>query len=174
MANLSLIIPIYTMSTITSDQLAALLGAVRSGVGLGGCHGGMCDAFRQETEYQFMTGGQWVAHPGNETVTYDVHITASEHFITAGLSDFQVTSEQYYLHVDPANAVLATTTFPTVEGPHSPNGPVAMPVVWTKRYGLGRVFSCSIGHQAHNIRQPEVLEICTRGLLWAAQAEEWK
>jgi type 1 glutamine amidotransferase len=172
MERASLIIPIYTMSAITPPQLAALLGAVQRGVGLGGCHGGMCDAFRQETEYQFMTGGQWVAHPGGATVTYSVQITNHDHFITAGSHDFNVTSEQYYLHVDPANNVLATTRFPTVDGPHVPNGPVAMPVIWTKYYGRGRVFYCSIGHQAHNVRQPEVLRLCERGLLWAAHAED--
>ncbi len=172
MERASLIIPIYTMSTITQPQLAALLAAVQRGVGLGGCHGGMCDAFRQETEYQFMTGGQWVAHPGGATVTYPVHIADHDHFITTGSHDFNVTSEQYYLHVDPANVVLATTRFPTVDGPHVPNGPVDMPVIWTKYYGRGRVFYCSIGHQAHNVRQPEVLRLCTRGLLWAANAED--
>jgi hypothetical protein len=172
MERASLIIPIYTMSTITQPQLAALLAAVQRGVGLGGCHGGMCDAFRQETEYQFMTGGQWVAHPGGATVTYPVQITNHDHFITAGSRDFSVTSEQYYLHVDPANVVLATTRFPTVDGPHVPNGQVDMPVIWTKYYGRGRVFYCSIGHQAHNVRQPEVLQLCTRGLLWAACAED--
>ena len=172
LATTDLIIPIYTMSTISKEQLRSLLCAIQRGVGIGGVHGGMCDAFRQETEYQFMTGGQWVAHPGNADVTYDVHITRPDHFITDGVGNFRVTSEQYYMHVDPANQVLATTHFPTVDGPHVPNGPVEMPVVWTKYYGQGRVFYCSVGHQAHNVRQPEVLRLCTRGLLWAAQAEE--
>ena len=172
LAKVDLIIPIYTMSSISQEQLSALLQAVQRGVGIGGVHGGMCDAFRQETEYQFMTGGQWVAHPGGDTVTYAVHITRLDHFITAGVQDFQITSEQYYLHVDPANQVLATTHFPTVDGPHIPNGSVEMPVVWTKYYAQGRVFYCSIGHQAHNVRQPEVLRLCARGLLWAAHAED--
>jgi uncharacterized protein len=165
-----LIIPIYTMSTITKEQLRALLDAVERGAGIGGVHGGMCDAFRQETEYQFMTGGQWVAHPGGSEVTYQVHIINPNHFITNGVQDFTITSEQYYLHVDPANQVLATTHFPTVAGPHVANGPVEIPVLWTKYYGKGRVFYCSIGHQAQNVRQPEVLRLCVQGLLWAAHA----
>lgn len=169
---LDLIVPIWTMDKISNDHLKPLLEAVKSGVGIGGCHGGMCDSFRDATEYQFMTGGQWVAHPGNDGVEYTVEIRDPDHFITAGSPpQFTVRSEQYYLHVDPVVRVQATTRFPTVDGPHAPNGPVDMPVVWTKYYGKGRVFYCSLGHVAAVVRQPEVLRLCTRGLLWAAHAE---
>lgn len=169
---LDLIVPIWTMGTITKEQLTPLLEAVQGGVGLGGCHGGMCDSFREATEYQFMTGGQWVAHPGNDGVTHTVHISDPTHVITAGSRDFTVSTEQYYMHVDPANTVLATTRFPTVPGPHTPNGEVDMPVVWTKYYGQGRVFYCSLGHHADVVARPEVLRLCLRGLLWAARAEQ--
>jgi type 1 glutamine amidotransferase len=155
---LDLIVPIWTMGAITGEQLSPLLAAVRGGTGIGGVHGGMGDAFRNETEFQYMVGGQWVAHPGGDGVTYDVHIEDHSSPITKGLRDFQVTSEQYYMHVDPANRVLATTRF----------GEVVMPVAWTKMYGEGRVFYCSLGHVAAVVRQPEVLELVTRGLLWAA------
>jgi hypothetical protein len=169
---LDLIVPVWTMGKIEREQEKPLLEAVKSGVGIGGCHGGMCDSFRQNTEYQFMTGGQWVAHPGGGGVKYMVNITDRAHFITKGLDDFEVTSEQYYLHVDPANRVLATTTFPTVDGPHAPNGKVKMPVVWTKFYGKGRVFYTSLGHVAGVVAQKEVRHIWVRGLLWAAHGEE--
>jgi uncharacterized protein len=169
---LKLIVPVYTMATIEVEQLQPLIEAVKGGVGIGGCHGGMCDAFRLETEYQFMTGGQWVAHPGNDGTNYRVNITNREHFITKGIHDFDVSSEQYYMHVDPAVQVLATTTFPVADGPHVPNGKVDMPVAWTKYYGKGRVFYCSLGHQANIVALPPVLEMCTRGLLWAADAQD--
>jgi uncharacterized protein len=169
---LDVVVPIWTMGHIEKDQLQPLLDAVAGGVGLAGCHGGMCDSFRDATEYQFMTGGQWVAHPGNDGVDYTVRITDPAHFITAGSpAEFAVTSEQYYMHTDPANTVLAVTRFPTVGGPHVPNGPVDMPVVWTKFYGQGRVFYCSLGHHADIVAQPEVLRLCLRGTLWAARAE---
>lgn len=170
---LDLIVPIFTMSSIKQEQLNPLLEAVKSGVGIGGCHGGMCDSFRNETEYQFMTGGQWVAHPGNDGVDYTVRITKPDHFITKGVeAEFPVKSEQYYMHVDPANEVLAVTRFPTVDGPHVPNGQFDMPVVWTKFYGKGRVFYNSLGHQANIVEQPNPLRLCVRGLLWAAHAED--
>lgn len=171
--SLDLIVPVWTMGKITNDQLKPLLEAVTSGVGIGGCHGGMCDSFREATEYQFMTGGQWVAHPGNDGVEYTIDVRDPDHFITKGSSaSFVVKSEQYYLHVDPAVRVLATTRFPVASGPHVKNGAVDMPTVWTKYYGEGRVFYTALGHHADIVAQPEVLEMATRGLLWAAQAED--
>ena len=170
---LDLIVPVWTMGTITGDQLRPLLEAVRSGVGLGGCHGGMCDSFRAETEYQFMTGGQWVSHPGNDGVEYTVEVRDPDHFITQGVAvSFPVKSEQYYLHVDPANRVLATTRFPVADGPHVGNLAFDMPVVWTKYYGKGRIFYSSLGHNAAVAAQEAPLRLALRGLLWAAHAED--
>ena len=158
---LDLIVPIWTMGTIEQEQLNPLLEAVKSGVGIGGVHGGMADAFRNETEYQFMVGGQWVAHPGGDGVEYVVHIVDQTHPITAGIADFTVKSEKYYMHIDPAIKVLAVTYFDDV----------AMPVTWVTRYGKGRVFYCSLGHQANIVAMPPVLEMVTRGLLWASERE---
>ncbi len=159
--SLDLIVPEWTMGAIEREQLPPLLAAVRSGVGIAGVHGGMGDAFRYETEYQYMVGGQWVAHPGGDGVEYEVHIEDVPSPITEGLDDFPVCSEHYYMHVDPGNQVLATTRF----------GDVIMPVAWTKTYGRGRVFYCSLGHVAQVFDQaPEILTLVTRGMLWAAEA----
>jgi type 1 glutamine amidotransferase len=171
--SLDLVVPVFTMADIRNDQLDPLLKAVRNGVGIAGCHGGMCDSFRNATEYQFMTGGQWVAHPGNDGTEYTVRITDREHFITrTSPAEFRVKSEQYYLHVDPAVKVHAVTRFPVADGPHMPNGEVDMPVIWTKFYGAGRVAYNALGHQADIVAQHEVLPLMTRMLLWAAHAED--
>lgn len=164
--DMSLIVPIYTMSKIEKEELANLTRAVHNGVGLGGYHGGMCDAFREATDYQFMCGGQWVAHPGN-IIDYTVTITKPEDPIVAGVGDFHYHSEQYYMHVDPANEVLATTTF---SGDHAAwiKG-VVMPVVWKRRHGKGRVFYSSLGHVASEFAVPQMRTILKRGLLWAAR-----
>ena len=169
MENLDLLVPIWTMSTITPEQLAAVLEAVAQGTGIGGCHGGMCDSFRNSVEWQFLTGGQWVAHPGNDGVEYMVEPVQKAHPIMKGIKAFSVKSEQYYMHVDPAVKVLATTQFPVVEGPHSPNGPVAMPVVWTKLWGKGRVFYTSLGHHCDVVAAEPARTILERGLVWAAR-----
>jgi uncharacterized protein len=154
-----LIVPTLSTATITKEQLDPLLAAVNGGVGIAGLHGGMCDSFRNATEYQFMTGGQWVAHPGNDGVEYMVNIDGVPDPITEGMSDFKVKSEQYYMHVDPANVVLATTRF----------GDVVMPVVWKKMWGNGRVFYCSLGHSPDVVKMPETMTLMERGFLWAAR-----
>ncbi len=167
MGDSDLIVPAWTMGDINDAALASLLKAVRKGVGIGGWHGGMGDAFRKATEYQFMVGGQWVSHPGG-IIEYWVNIANKADAITAGISDFQIKSEQYYMHVDPSNEVLATTTFRgEYDGIDWINGCV-MPVVWKRRYGNGRVFYSSLGHVAKDFEVPEVLEITVRGLKWAA------
>ncbi len=159
---LDLIVPIWTMGNIEREQLAGLLETVQSGVGIAGVHGGMGDAFRNETEFQYMVGGQWVAHPGNDGVEYMVYIEDPSDPIVEGLTDFRVVSEHYYMHVDPANRVLATTRF----------GDVVMPVTWTKMYGKGRVFYSSLGHVAQVFEQdPQILTMVTRGMLWAAEGK---
>jgi type 1 glutamine amidotransferase len=148
--------------------------AVGAGVGLAGCHGGMCDAFRNDTEWQFMTGGQWVSHPGGGDVEYTVNITSNTNPITEGIADFPVKSEHYYLHVDPSIEVLATTRFPLVSYYHISNKPVDMPVVWTKKWGNGRVFYTSLGHHDDVFeKSPPAQTIMKRGMLWAADGKAY-
>ncbi|RKN80475.1 ThuA domain-containing protein [Paenibacillus ginsengarvi] len=168
---LDLIVPVWTMGQIEQELARNVSMAVQSGVGIAGCHGGMCDAFRTNVDWQFMTGGQWVAHPGNDGVEYTVQIRQGSGPILEGLSDFTVKSEQYYLHVDPAVEVLATTRFPVAPGPHSLNKPVDMPVVWTKRWGVGRVYYCSLGHKVDIVDMPQVKLMMKRGFLWAAEGK---
>lgn len=194
---LSLIIPHWTMGTITTEQLEPVLNAVASGVGLVGCHGGMCDAFHDSIDWQFMTGGQWVSHPGGQQVKYKVNIIDQTNSITEGFEDFYTVSEQYYMHVDPAVRVLATTRFPggrepyhaqtqaeldpcgfgtwnfiaetEYNGPHVNNGMVDMPVMWTKSFGAGRVFYNSLGHTVANFMEEPSNTIMRRAILWAAK-----
>jgi type 1 glutamine amidotransferase len=161
-----LVVPNWTMDKLTSEQENGLLNAVKSGVGVGGFHGGMGDAFRNHTTYQFMVGGQFVAHPDDHK-DYVVNIVKKDDPIVAGIKDFKFHSEQYYMHVDPNNEVLATTTFETKSAPWV-NGTV-MPVVWKRRFGAGKVFYSSLGHNAKQFDVPEVREITKRGLLWAAR-----
>jgi uncharacterized protein len=194
-----LIIPLWTQGELDDRYCFYLSEAIESGVGLGGVHGGMCDSFRWSVEYQFMTGSQWVSHPGD---VYYHHISklteenlkfVQQYFptpegafqtdytvnikrgaaspIIEDIPDFSLHSEQYYLHLDPCINVLATTLV-TTKGPHSANGPVTMPVVYTKLWGMGRVFYSSLGHVDAVFNIPEVTEITRRGLLWAARKRE--
>jgi len=164
--DMHLIVPIYTMSTMEKEEVTNLTAAVESGVGLAGFHGGMCDAFRNEVAYQFMTGGQWVAHPGN-IIDYRVRVTRPDDPVMQGIGDFAYRSEQYYMHVDPNNEVLAETTF---TGDHASwIAGHTMPVVWKRKHGAGRVFYSSLGHRVEEFENQAMKAILHRGLLWAAR-----
>ena len=160
----------WTMGEIKREYTVNVAKAVGAGVGLAGCHGGMCDSFRQDTEWQFITGGQWVSHPGGDGVEYMVNINHGSSPITEGLEDFDIHSEQYYIHVDPAVKVYATTEFPVVDGPHGSNGKVQIPVVYTKTWGKGNVYYNSLGHTYEVFRDiPAAKEMMRRGFLWAVR-----
>ncbi|MCX7706300.1 MAG: ThuA domain-containing protein [bacterium] len=166
LSTLNLIVPVWTGGSLTSEQEMGLLEAVKSGVGIAGWHGGMGDAFRSHPSYQFMVGGQWVAHPGG-IVEYEVNIIKKDDPIVRGINDFRIKSEQYYMHVDPSNEILATTTFTNETVPWIEK--CIMPVVWKRMYGKGRVFYSSLGHARADFDISEVREITKRGLLWAAK-----
>lgn len=171
---LDLMVACWTMGEIKNEYTRNVAKAVGAGVGLAGCHGGMCDAFRQDTEWQFITGGQWVSHPGGDGITYTVNICKGSSPIVEGLEDFPVTSEHYYLHIDPAIEVLATTRFPTVSYYHISNKPVDMPVAWTKFWGNGRVFYTSLGHHDDVFdNSPTAQVMMERGMLWAAAGKAY-
>ena len=166
--SLDLVMLNCTMGQITHEQMDPLLRAVRNGVGIAGLHGGMGDAFRNEPDWQFMAGGQFVNHVGG-LIDYTINIVDHDHPITQGVNDFAIKSEQYYMHVDPSNHVLATTTIVGDDETVWVKG-VVMPAVWIKPYGKGRVFYCSAGHVAAELEEiPELMTILTRGMLWAAK-----
>ena len=166
LSQFDLIVPIVTMATIAPEECQNLSTTIQHGTGLAGFHGGMGDSFRTEPAYQFMVGGQWVAHPG-DIIDYRVNISKGEDPITSGIEDFDYHSEQYYMHVDPSNEVLATTAFsgkycPWIDG-------VVMPVAWKRRHGEGKVFYCSLGHTAAEFEVTPMRTLILRGMLWAAR-----
>lgn len=171
---LDLIVACWTMGKIEREYTQNISKAVGAGTGLAGCHGGMCDAFREDTEWQFITGGQWVSHPGGDGIDYMVNICCGSSPITEGLEDFSVCSEHYYLHIDPSIEILATTRFPQVPYYHISNKPVDMPVAWTKFWGNGRVFYTSLGHHDDVFdKSPNAQLLMERGMLWAAAGKQY-
>jgi len=152
-----LVVPVWTMEHLEAHLSNALLDAVRAGVGIAALHG-VIDSFRHDAEFHYMLGGQWVTHFEFAVRTYTVALHDGSNPITQGLSDFEVTTEQYYLLVDPANSVLATM----------PVDNTRMPVAWTKHYGSGRVFYCSLGHSIETVSHPSAQALIKRGMMWAS------
>ena len=159
-----LISPCWTMGELSETQSDNLCAAVHSGVGLGGLHGGMGDAFRGDLNYEWMVGGHFVGHPhvGDYTVT----LTENKHPSTELLpKEFPYHSEQYYMLVDPAVTVHAETIYKYADKE------VRMPVVWTKEWGEGRVFYSALGHELSEFSDyPHVTEMTVKGMIWAARS----
>ena len=181
MADTDLVLQCVTMSEISQDALAGLRAAVRGGLGLAGWHGGIADSYRNSSDYLQLIGGQFATHPskspdlcaGDQSdnyLPYTVEMTplGREHEITAGIADFELTTEQYWVLHDDLNDVLATTTHPTQ--PYHPwHRPITSPAIWTRLWGSGRVFVATPGHSLDVLEDTNVRTIIERGLLWAAR-----
>ena len=177
LSTVDLIIQSVTMDKLTPAQAKGLLSAIKDGgIGFAGCHGGTGDAFRETTAFQYMVGGQFVGHPGGQ-VDYTVQITDPKDPVTAGIQNFAIHTEQYYMHIDPNVKVLATTQF---SGEHDEwiEG-ATMPVAWKKYYGKGRVFYLSLGHHPELFDEnPAAKTLLMQGFQWASGSkfeakEQW-
>ncbi|KAA9136110.1 ThuA domain-containing protein [Microbacterium caowuchunii] len=176
-----LVLQSVTMSEISRDALNGLRSAVERGTGLAGWHGGIADSYRGSSDYLQLIGGQFATHPsthpdacrGEESdnfLPHTIEITelGRSHDITAGLADFPLTTEQYWVLSDDLNDVLATTTHP-VQPYHPWHRPTTSPAVWTRAWGRGRVFVATPGHSLDVLADPNVRTIIERGLLWASR-----
>ena len=163
---IDLVIPYVTNAEIEKATALGLIAAVRAGTGLAGHHAAMATSFRASTDFNYLAGVQWVAHPGN-IVDYRVDIARPVDPIVAGIGGFPYRSEQYYLHYDPSIEILATTTF---TGEHDPvvDG-VTMPVVFKRHFGKGRIFYTALGHLPEELEHVASRTILERGLLWATR-----
>lgn len=160
-----LLLPIWTFGELNDDQVAALLDAVANGLGMVAWHGAT-SSFLNSRSHKFLLGGQFVGHPGGEQVSYDIHFVGDDPLVM-GLADFTVTSEQYYLLIDPAVHVLATTHIDGAEFPWLAG--VEMPIAWRREWGLGKVFYCALGHTPDLLRQPDVHTLLRRAIRWAVR-----
>lgn len=160
----------WSMGGLTAEQEANLVTAVRNGTGFAGWHGGVIGTNVENPAYLRMVGGRFLFHPQgfhDYTVVVDP-APAGDGEITVGLEDFTVHTEQYWVLSDSHSRVLARSVFeatPDSEWAES----VTMPVTWTRRWGAGRVFVCTLGHQVADFDVPETATMISRGLLWAAR-----
>ncbi len=180
MSRYDLVVQCLTMTSATVDEVEGLRQAVAAGAGLMGWHGGIIDSFRASTDYLQLVGAQFAAHPhapkdrGRTDVEpyrdYTVHITeaGSEHVVTRTMEDFDVRTEQYWILTDSLIEVLADCVLVPGDGDEWIE-PVTMPVVWTRRWGAGRIFATSLGHTVDVLKDPVVRSLVERGMMWAAR-----
>ena len=163
---MDLVIPYLTDAEIEKQAALNLAAAVRAGTGLGGHHAAMATSFRRATDFHYLSGVQWVAHPGN-IIDFTVDVAQPDDPVMAGIGSFAYRSEQYYLHYDPSIDILATTTF---SGAHDPaTTGVVMPVVFKRQFGQGRIFYSALGHVPAELDHTAARTILERGLLWATR-----
>ena len=93
---------------------------------------------------------------------------AADHPITAGLGDFDLVTEQYWVLADDYIDVLATTTQKVREWDPW-HREVTSPAIWTRQWGKGRIFVCTPGHRVEILQDSNVRTIIERGLLWASR-----
>lgn len=166
LSSFDLIVQCWSMGDLTEAQERGLTTTVRGGTGFAGWHGGVLATMYGNLDYAFMVGGRFVVHPG-DIIDYRVDVV-SDHKVVFGLDSFDVRTEQYFCHTDPHLEVHATTTFTGEHGVPEIAGAV-VPVVWTRRYGIGRVFVSTLGHVPADFDVPQTQTITERGLLWAAR-----
>lgn len=148
---LSLVVPVWSIAEAPTADVDALVAAVVDGVGLAAFHGAAA-TFHAHNGYRRLVGGTFVWHP--EEREFEV--------APAEGPAFRLTTEQYYLHIDPANEVVARTTFP--------DGTV-MPVAWRRRQpDGGRVFYSTLGHSPEVLALEPVRALFLEGALWAASS----
>jgi uncharacterized protein len=182
MATVDVIVQTNTMNKIDPEELRGLTTAVENGTGMAGWHGGIADSYRESSDYLQFIGGQFATHPakaprdelpGDGTdcfVRYSVDIVPerADHPIVAGIGDFELTTEQYWVLSDGYNDVLATTTIPARD--FDPwHRPITCPAVWTRLWGKGRIFVATPGHDMGVLADPNVRTIIERGILWAGR-----
>ncbi|GAB2476781.1 ThuA domain-containing protein [Promicromonospora xylanilytica] len=182
LAGVDVVVQTMTMSTIEDAELRGLIGAVRGGTGLAGWHGGIADSYRSSSDYLQLIGGQFACHPAkaepgelsgvaaDNFVRHTIEIVAdrAEHPIVAGIGDFELTTEQYWVLSDDYNDVLATTTLAARD--FDPwHRPVTCPAIWTRQWGDGRVFVSTPGHDLGVVDDPNVRTVIERGILWASR-----
>lgn len=162
-----LIIPSVMVEDDNYPFAEGVTKAVEAGTGILGIHGA-CSCFIKNPNWRFMMGGSFMAHPGLLNVEYTVDVLPNT--ILKDITSFDVKTEQFYLHVDPAVNILATSTFPGAPGPHTTNGTHIMPVAWTKNWGEGKVFYCSLGHNvAVFSAYPQFESILKQGIMYTVK-----
>lgn len=163
-----LLVPIWTFGELADEQIEALLGAVAGGLGLVNWHGAV-SSFLNSRSHKFLLGGQFVGHPGDDRVRYPVRFLGNDALVQ-GLEDLEVVSEQYYLLVDPAVKILATTSIDGAD--YDWVAGVEMPVAWKRRWGKGRVFYCALGHTLDTLEQPAIQTLLQRAIRWAVRSSD--
>ncbi|MCF7668960.1 MAG: ThuA domain-containing protein [Verrucomicrobia bacterium] len=154
-----------SLPTISDEAKENLLNFVKNGKGIIISH--LTSAsFKEWPEFKELCGRYWVMGTSGHGPrgVFQAQIKDKDHPITEGLEDFRVFDELYAkLQGDADIHVLVEA-----ESDWSGN---TEPLVFTRKYGKGRVLHETFGHDRKAIMDPSVKKIIINGCQWAAKAE---
>ena len=144
-------------------QYLALLKAVIGGKGFACLHPAT-GTFMNSSGYHDMVGASFIYHDPNKVFAVQFgekkhfgtgEMTLEKHPIVEGIEDFEVQDELFVVQGDMTKwHILARA-----EG---------HPVVWTKKYGKGRVYCNALGHDYRALNNPGIQALYIQGIEWAA------
>jgi len=145
---------IYLHHKIISQlALIGLDAFVSEGGGILAIHSATA-SFKEANRFFEILGGRFVGHGAVEKI--EVKRVKDEIF---DVGDFVIKDELYIHELQPGIDVHFTAKH---EGKETP-------VVWTYRYGKGKVCYAVPGHTTTSMKHPSVQEILRRGLKWVAE-----
>jgi uncharacterized protein len=150
----------------TTAQQQALADAVAAGKGLVGVHctnvlGWRGDGLDPADRPMFdLLGNRYLSHgPGHHEGRHTVEIVA-EHPVTEGVTDFELFDEYYEFE-------LADDKIEILAQRHRADG-VAIPVMYAREAGAGRVVYLALGHDMRAWGEPVFRGLVRQALAWAA------
>ncbi len=155
LSDYDVIVNFSTFLEPTEEQVNALLSAVENGKGFVGIHGATA-TFWNAPEYLKMIGGKFIVHDEFKPFTVNFSVREIEsHPITEGMEDFTIEDELYIIEGDLTQwHILARA-----EG---------HPIIYTKAWGKGRVYSNALGHDTRALNHPSFQALLVRGVEWTA------
>ena len=116
----------------------------------------MAAAFRSSLQFSLLTGASFLDHPGGEGVPgpYRSRSSTDDHPATSGVPDFDIASEQYYMHLDPDVHVLARLDFQRRALAVGSRGRRCRRSIRASRGARASVFYASPGHLPAELQIP--------------------
>ena len=161
----------WTKDHLTEDQKRDLLSWCAEKGKFVGVHCA-ATAFRDCPEYEAMLGGRFRKHPpyrefyvtvkpGHPAMKYFEGITPPSEWENWRVHECKVRDEQFLIRYDTRVNVAAEAAF---------NGRL-WPVVWTKTWGLGRVYYLSLGHDVPACDNAFFRHLLYAGIGWVDSEE---
>lgn len=148
----------FHRQAISPRTLSAFDAYVSGGGGVLAIHS-VTASFKEEAHFFEIIGGRFTGHGPLETFAIQPSPGSD---VFSGLPAFSLRDELYLHELQPG---LGTHFHALHQGQ-------SVPVVWTHRYGSGRVCYACPGHRTASLQDPTYRRVLQRGLAWTAGKQE--